>query len=516
MHYFVVLSKPRWPKNNILHCIKVVIMKEQQLSEYKNTIKSNIEAYIEKGEIEIAKELIRQYETLVQKDSDIYSLRSIIAFIENKLDKSEYIAKLALILNPTNPDFLYNYSTILGRINRKSEQIFFLQKALSYTKEQVQQETMKKELAELETLYQNGSIESQNNIDFITNLLFEIYRNIENDFYFNIDIELLQYMNIPIDDIILVNYIKERESIVDNIDGLLYAYEQLESSSSKDLFIRLLTYRILSNKKVKLPLNNHEYWTQRKSINSLVSEDSNIIISPFHNWKLKKFNLKIGERDIGIFYTPMGVSATFFDKQYEYNQGQVRIKAEEGNCVIDCGGCWGDTALYFANEVGENGSVFSLEFIPSNLSILKKNLEINQELERRIKIIENPVWNSSNERLYFKDQGPASIVTNQPDEYITGEVDTISIDDLVLRNSLNKVDFIKMDIEGAELNALQGAINTIKKFTPSLAIAVYHNINDIYDVIHFIKEQNPHYSFYLGHYTIYAQETVLFAKPLLG
>jgi hypothetical protein len=73
------------------------------------------------------------------------------------------------------------------------------------------------------------------------------------------------------------------------------------------------------------------------------------------------------------------------------------------------------------------------------------------------------------------------------------------------------VDFIKMDVEGAEVEALRGAENTIRKFRPKLAISVYHSISDFVDVFELISSLNLGYRFYLGHYTIHWYETILFA-----
>ena len=70
-----------------------------------------------------------------------------------------------------------------------------------------------------------------------------------------------------------------------------------------------------------------------------------------------------------------------------------------------------------------------------------------------------------------------------------------------------------MDIEGAESLALNGAIKTIKKYRPKLAIAIYHSMNDFVSIPLWLKELDLDYKFYLGHYTLHAEETILFAKP---
>ncbi|MDO7485096.1 FkbM family methyltransferase [Peribacillus frigoritolerans] len=128
-------------------------------------------------------------------------------------------------------------------------------------------------------------------------------------------------------------------------------------------------------------------------------------------------------------------------------------------------------------------------------------------------MVERPVWNRSNEILYYMDQGPASFVTFSKTKDVNKETHTVSIDDLVKERDIPKIDFIKMDIEGAEINALNGAVKTIQEFRPKLAIAIYHQIEDFASVVNFISDLNLDYKFYLGHYTIYAQETILFAIP---
>jgi FkbM family methyltransferase len=202
----------------------------------------------------------------------------------------------------------------------------------------------------------------------------------------------------------------------------------------------------------------------------------------------------------------------FIIKQYEYNKNGKVIKAEEGDTVIDAGGCWGDTALFFSNEVGPSGKVYTFEFIPNNVRIMKKNFSLNKELERNIEIVQKPLWHDSDTKIYYKDFGPGSEVRLEPFEGMEGECETTNIDALVSSNKIETVDFIKMDIEGAETNALKGAAETIKRFKPKLAITLYHSIDDFERIPKLIKEMVPQYKFYFSHCTIYSEESLLFAE----
>ena len=75
-----------------------------------------------------------------------------------------------------------------------------------------------------------------------------------------------------------------------------------------------------------------------------------------------------------------------------------------------------------------------------------------------------------------------------------------------------KVDFIKLDIEGAEMNALKGAVQTIRRFKPKLAVALYHSIDDFERIPKLIREILPEYKFWFSHSTIYMEESMLFMR----
>ena len=114
--------------------------------------------------------------------------------------------------------------------------------------------------------------------------------------------------------------------------------------------------------------------------------------------------------------------------------------------------------------------------------------------------------------MYYNDFGPASTVSFTAFKNATGKTTTQTIDNLVKTKELQKVDFIKMDIEGAELNSVKGARETLIAFKPKLAISVYHNLADFYNIAEYLDSLALGYKFYLAHYTIHAGETILYAK----
>lgn len=128
-----------------------------------------------------------------------------------------------------------------------------------------------------------------------------------------------------------------------------------------------------------------------------------------------------------------------------------------------------------------------------------------------IKIIENAVWSESGVSLSYKDLGPASRV-GENGKYSENTI-TLTIDDLVKDTIKEGVNFIKMDIEGAEVPALEGARETIRTYGPKLAIAAYHKADDLFVIPSLIMDIRDDYSFYLDYFTPVGYEAILFCIP---
>ncbi len=102
--------------------------------------------------------------------------------------------------------------------------------------------------------------------------------------------------------------------------------------------------------------------------------------------------------------------------------------------------------------------------------------------------------------------GSSLIATNKGER-----IQLVKLDDFVKEKKLRKVDFIKMDIEGSELDALKGSEETIKKYKPKLAICVYHKGKDMIYIPQYLKSLVPEYKFFLKHNTEFWGDTVLYA-----
>ncbi len=290
---------------------------------------------------------------------------------------------------------------------------------------------------------------------------------------------------------------------VKNYESLFSAYSVLCDESSKRLYLYLIAYRLAGHFSVRLPVdfsNRSQEFAQYKSHEK--STPSSLALSGMFG-KLKHFDFQYkGDRYV---VDCLGLEDYLFRGQYFYSKNGVTVAPNLADTVIDGGACTGDTAAVFSNAVGADGSVFCFDPVADHLTILEENARQFTHTNVTIMPYGLSDKNVIAEPIVLSHYAPGFSSGN-------ARVPFRSIDYLVDTKEIQKIDFIKLDVEGAELDGIRGARKSIQRFKPKLAISLYHKPNDIFELILHIKDKFPFYTCYLGHYTIHAEETVLYCR----
>jgi len=194
------------------------------------------------------------------------------------------------------------------------------------------------------------------------------------------------------------------------------------------------------------------------------------------------------------------VMVDVFEK-HQYFPADI-IQLSEHESFVDVGAYDGDTARdFFARTHGKFDKVFSFELDAINFKSLQKNVALFPGQER-IKIFNLGAWDRECDIPYSVGQSQSTVGKGEAQGH------GVLLDE-VLKNE--KVTFIKMDIEGAEPQALCGAQGIIKTQKPTLAICIYHDFKHLWEIPLCIKKLVPEYKIYLRHHTKLEYETVCYA-----
>jgi len=176
--------------------------------------------------------------------------------------------------------------------------------------------------------------------------------------------------------------------------------------------------------------------------------------------------------------------------------------------VFDAGANSGIFACLAAKRIGPEGKVYAFEPVPKIRKSLEETVRINR---LNIIIIVPFALGDKVEKLKISiapdnniggGWGASSGIKDFGGEYEI--VPQITLDNFIQNNNIQKVDFIKMDIEGMERNALRGAIETLRKFKPKLAICIYHLPDDPKIIKDIILEAVPEYQIDMNRVKLYA------------
>lgn len=181
------------------------------------------------------------------------------------------------------------------------------------------------------------------------------------------------------------------------------------------------------------------------------------------------------------------------------------ITYSEEEIFVDAGCYDMGTALELKRRCGTLKKVYAFEPDPGNYERCLTRKSRMAPVD--VKLFPMGTW-SERKTLHFGALGTGS---SHVAEDLSGAVSVpvVPIDEAV--DSEDKITFIKMDVEGAELESLKGARKTIQRDKPKLAICIYHKSEDMVEIPLYIKELVPEYKLYVRHHSNTASETVLYA-----
>jgi FkbM family methyltransferase len=194
-------------------------------------------------------------------------------------------------------------------------------------------------------------------------------------------------------------------------------------------------------------------------------------------------------------------------RQYLIRRNGYDISPKVGDVVYDCGACIGEISLLFASLVAPTGEVHLFDPMPLHTRFCELQATMNPSLAPMLHINTCAVGGSTHDAR--RSHAISDKIT--PGARVnTEEFACTTLDDYAASKG-GRVDFIKMDIEGAEMEALEGAARVINEFKPRLAISGYHKPQDLWEIPNRLKELNPSYQLTFGHHTPIVWESVFYA-----
>lgn len=297
-----------------------------------------------------------------------------------------------------------------------------------------------------------------------------------------------------------------------DIDGVkIYPFSSLLKHRQELVLVSSYYYREIADQLRAMGVNNfyffgfcgeYERWQSHFDPQKLVTSRERITIG--RNLFFDETSRNLYDQLIKFRYT-LGSKGGGMSSFAEYFHPAV--KPEPGDTIID-GGAWtGDTAEAFCRTLNFNCQIYSFE--PNDLTFNKLQDNLKQgHYKNHVTPLKLGLW-SHTTTLKFNISEENSMA-NHVSEHGVNQINVISIDEFLSKQNL-KVDLIKMDIEGAEIQALHGARKTIERQLPRLQICSYHNFDDLWEIPILIKEFHPEYRLFLGHHSPNNCESIVYA-----
>ena len=307
--------------------------------------------------------------------------------------------------------------------------------------------------------------------------------------------------------------------MMNKIDYEFYSLiKKLELMSKEEVYLNIKNRYLSLNEELRSNietfLNSFNYWGKLDYINNNFEEINNVVnllknnltdlvvlYQNLKDYKSKKILLALIRN---YYYYDFTMLHEVIDTCYKHYFDPDLVNTTKDTVYVDVGSYIGDSVDDFLDTyLEEYKKIYCYEVTDSSISTLKDKFIFNEDI-----IIRNKALYDKKTTLSLNTSSVDNSANTITDD--KGDIEAVTLDDDIKE----KVNIIKMDIEGAEFKALEGAKKHIKEDTPTLLISIYHGFNDLIRIPKLIKSINKSYNFYLRYYggNIFPTEIVLIAK----
>jgi len=298
-----------------------------------------------------------------------------------------------------------------------------------------------------------------------------------------------------------------REWLLQNAELLWETRSFFGDDLSKLLFDESLVLRLTSHRRFYYPRINFENLLDILAESPFLSEG---LPADYLGIPLRVFEVRLRERldtpTLKLVMTRVQLTLLNSYRQYLIRRNSIDLSPVLGDVVLDCGACIGEVSMLFAGLVGERGEVHLFDPVPLHTRFCRLQASLNPTLSHVLHAntlaVGDHTFSVSGAKVDSGEINPGGLTINS--------FSTTTLDDYASKN-LKRVDFIKMDIEGAEMSALEGAASLIQEYKPRLAISAYHKPDDLWVIANKIKTLNSDYELSFGHHSPVQWESVIYA-----
>ena len=263
--------------------------------------------------------------------------------------------------------------------------------------------------------------------------------------------------------------------IVSNLYGLINGFKQVTINKNEVCIIE-------KNKKFILSYYTRVYaFDVIREFNYYTSSVEGILKHNLYEYNFSKPALhKIPNKNIDFYYTflPEGIETNDIYLKY--------LDIKSGDYILDLEAYWGLSTYTFSKAVGDEGLVISVESDIQNFNALEKNVK-NFNL-KNVNIINCAIWSEDTELEFINDGNMGSAVSTLIDRYSNKtKINAFSLDSIVSKFNLAKVNAIKMDIEGSEYKVFTNLSQFINVYKPKFIIEIHKNNSGVIDCKFFEK-----------------------------